>query len=193
MQLAEPLRLLVQALGPYAPELKEDFFHRLVPYFTQLHVVKGHVLWLTGDVADTLYLLESGILRATYDFPDTARVVTESMLPGTLAGEMTFLAASKRNATVVAERDCCLWRMDAKQLADLEEKEGPATARALRQVLLRVSAESADGEPENAADDKACELTYISPSVMQSSWAISSLDEAQHHRTIQNCSSASLA
>lgn len=68
------------------------------------------------------------------------------MLPGTIAGEMTFLAGSRRNATVIAERDCQLWRMDVRQLADLEEKEAPAVSRALRQVLLRISAESADGE-----------------------------------------------
>lgn len=83
---------------------------------------------------------------AIYDFPDTAQSVTESMLPGTIAGEMTFLAGSRRNATVVAERDCVLWRMDLAQLADLEVKEGPFVARAFRQMLLRISAESADGK-----------------------------------------------
>ena len=68
------------------------------------------------------------------------------MLPGTMAGEMTFLAGSRRNATVIAERDCQLWKMDTAALADFEEKEGAAASRAFRQVLLRVSAESTDGK-----------------------------------------------
>ena len=145
-QQAEFIRLLMQALGPYAPELREDFFARLHPYFTRLSVKSSSVLWSNGDFADTLYVLESGILRAVYDFPDTNQQINESMLPGTVAGEHTFLAAGRRNATVVAERDCQLWKMTSLDLKNLEEKEGHGIARSLRQVLLRVSAESADGK-----------------------------------------------
>lgn len=139
------MRLLMQALGPYAPELKDEFFARIHPYFTRLHVKSASVLWSNGDFADSLYVLESGILRAIYDFPDTQQRICESMLPGTVAGEHTFLAAGRRNATVVAERDCQLWKMTSLDLKRLEEKEGPGISRSLRQVLLRVSAESADG------------------------------------------------
>lgn len=148
IQLAEPLRLLMQSLSPYSPELKEDFFYKLLPYFTKKHIDQGEVLWTTGEVATSMYLLESGILKAVYEFPDSQppKVIYESMLPGTIAGEMTFLARSKRNATVVAERDATLWVMTLDSLAELEEKEGPQIARAFRQVLLRVSAESSDGE-----------------------------------------------
>merc|ERR1711939_82834 len=146
IQLAEPLRLLMQSLSPYSPELKEDFFYKLVPYFTKKHLTQGEVLWTTGEVADSMYLLESGILKAIYRFPDSQppKVIYESMLPGTVAGEMTFLARSKRNATVVAEREATVWAMTLDQLCELEDKEGPRVARAFRQVLLRVSAESAD-------------------------------------------------
>jgi SulP family sulfate permease len=154
----------MQSLGPYAPGLKEDFFHRLTPYFQKLRIAKGESLWSIGDKADAMYVLETGILReslsvsivlqspseydnagAIYDFPDSAQTVYESMLPGTIAGEMTFLAGSKRNATVVAERDCELWRMNDVQLDEFEEKEGSKIARSFRQILLRVSTESADG------------------------------------------------
>ena len=136
----------MQALGPYAPELREDFFARLHPYFTRLNVKATSTLWSNGDFADTLYVLESGILRAVYDFPDTKQRISESMLPGTVAGEHTFLAAGRRNATVIAERDCQLWKMTSLDLKNLEEKEGHGIARSFRQILLRVSAESADGE-----------------------------------------------
>lgn len=42
----------MQSLGPYAPGLKEDFFHRLTPYFQKLKVAKGESLWSIGDTAD---------------------------------------------------------------------------------------------------------------------------------------------
>jgi SulP family sulfate permease len=166
-QWPEPVRLLMQALGPYAPELKEDFFNRLVPYFRKTKVAKGQVLWQINDMADSFYVLETGILKAVYNFPnqlfDTStpsagkssgcdndlvnnHAVSESMLPGTIAGEMTFLAGIKRNTSVFAERDCILWKMSTKDLKLLEEKEGPGIARSFRQCILRVSVESADGK-----------------------------------------------
>lgn len=154
----------MQALGPYAPELKEDFFNRLVPYFRKIKVARGDILWQMNDMADSFYVLETGILKATYNFPsqlyDTPQpngaddhlalachhAISESMLPGTIAGEMTFLAGIKRNTTVSAERDCILWKMSTKDLKALEETEGPGIARSFRQCVLRVSAESADGK-----------------------------------------------
>ena len=160
-QWPEPVRLLMQALGSYAPELKEDFFHRLVPYFRKVKVTRGDILWQINDPADSFYVLETGILKAVYNFPNQLmdpsegkgsehltyhHAISESMLPGTIAGEMTFLAGIKRNTTVSAERDCILWRMDTKDLKAMEEKERLGIARSFRQCVLRASAESADGE-----------------------------------------------
>lgn len=169
-QWPEPVRLLMQALGPYAPELKEDFFNRLVPYFKKTKVSKGEILWQIDDVADSFYVLETGILKAVYNFPNQVlqdakapsadavhiqagsnslmsnHTVSESMLPGTIAGEMSFLAGVKRNTTVSAERECILWKMTTEDLKALEENEKPGIARSFRQCILRASAESADGE-----------------------------------------------
>lgn len=166
-QWPEPVRLLMQALGPYAPELKEDFFNRLVPYFHKTKVAKGEILWQINDQADSFYVLETGILKAVYNFPnqlmDVAQgkpgdelsyhhAISESMLPGTIAGEMTFLAGIKRNTTVSAERDCILWKMDTKDLKAMEENERPGIARSFRQCVLRASAESADGKLTSLCD-----------------------------------------
>lgn len=188
-QWPEPVRLLMQALGPYAPELKEDFFNHLVPYFRKIKISKGQTLWRINDMADSFYVLETGILKAVYNFPNQLfldpnpaasssssaggmdginslnddlvnhNIVSESMLPGTIAGEMTFLAGIKRNTTVSAERDCILWRMSTKDLKALEENEGPGIARSFRQCVLRVSAESADGE----SNPKSFSSFFMSP------------------------------
>lgn len=180
-QWPEPVRLLMQALGPYAPELKEDFFNRLVPYFRKIKVAKGDILWQINDPADSFYVLETGILKAVYNFPNQLmdpseakagndlayhHAISESMLPGTIAGEMTFLAGIKRNTTVSAERDCILWKMDTKDLKAMEENERPGIARSFRQCVLRASAESADGECLNFHPKKTKLTIDLSLSVL---------------------------
>lgn len=72
-QPVEPLRLLTQALGPYAPELKADFFPCLVRYFTKLIVPEGEILWYNGDIADSFYVLETGILRESCEYVGKVR------------------------------------------------------------------------------------------------------------------------
>jgi SulP family sulfate permease len=101
------------------------------------------------SVVSSFYVIESGILRASYEYvTDTPHIVQESMLPGTVAGEMTFLSNSPRNATVVAERDAVVWRMGQDDHKRMEEAEGMDTARKFRQLLLRSSVEESEGELE---------------------------------------------
>ena len=76
-QPTQPIRILTQALSPYAPELTEDFFARLVPYFSKHSIHQGISLWNSRDVADAFYVLESGILRKYARLP----VRTSLILP----------------------------------------------------------------------------------------------------------------
>ena len=103
--LAQPLSLLLQALGPYAGDLVDEpqaFFHRLAPYWTQLHLGSGRALWVKDDPADScvgrvrdwlirrrLYVVEQGILRAAMSFGDVAEggsAWTEALMPASLVG-----------------------------------------------------------------------------------------------------------
>jgi SulP family sulfate permease len=94
------------------------------------------VLWKQGDAADGLYVIGAGVLRATYRFAAHTPVITESMVPGTLAGELSGLAGLARNATVVVERDAILWRLDADALRRLEA-ERPELARTFTALVLK--------------------------------------------------------
>jgi SulP family sulfate permease len=91
-------------------------------------------------------LIEKGILRAAYTFasaPPAVHVVHESMLPGTVSGELTFLSAGKRNATVSAERDSVLWRLTKERWRALELDE-PDAARETTKILIRIANEEID-------------------------------------------------
>lgn len=81
------------------------------------------------------------MLKASYSFLGDSHSISESMVSGTVAGEMTFLMRAKRNATVVAERDSVLWKMEVQAHDEMGAKEGWAFDRKFDQILMRISSE----------------------------------------------------
>jgi len=94
------------------------------------------VLWKQGDPADGLYVIEAGVLRATYYFATHTPAIEESMVPGTLAGELSGLAGLPRNATVVVERAAVLWYLGGEALGRLQA-ECPELARTFTSLVLK--------------------------------------------------------
>ncbi|GAA5977360.1 hypothetical protein JCM5350_002440 [Sporobolomyces pararoseus] len=139
MNLKQPMPILMQSLRPYSPDLNEDYCFRLSRYFKRVHVERGTVLWTLGSEPDAFYVIESGILRANYVFPDHSHSVNESMVAGTVAGELSFLSRTKRNTNVVAERDSVLWKMEVSSHEELGKKEGWQFARKFEEVLLKIA------------------------------------------------------
>ncbi len=117
---------------------EDEFFTQLVPYFVQVRKSKGEVLWSRGDVAEGMYLIEKGIVKARYDFPQEQYEINEAMLAGTIAGELTFLSRKERNTTAYADTDCTLWMIDQDKLEAMH-KERPQVYQRFVEVLLRVA------------------------------------------------------
>ena len=101
-----------------------------------MSVPEGTVLWEQNDPPDGLYIVQSGILRATYRFADPTPPMVESMVPGTIAGELSTLSGLERNATCVVERAAVLWKLSSDNLARLQEEE-PELARAFTRLVLK--------------------------------------------------------
>ncbi|GBC04792.1 hypothetical protein RclHR1_05880005 [Rhizophagus clarus] len=120
---------------------EESFFDRLGPYFHKIEVPSGAILWRQDAEPDCLYLVERGILKATWRAMegDQARPV-ESILPGTMAGELGFFANKRREATLIAEVDCVLWQMRRTDYNLLLVNE-PKTANEFMRLALNFSAE----------------------------------------------------
>jgi SulP family sulfate permease len=133
----QPLPLLLQTFAGYhARENPHDFFFQVMPYFTPVIVSEGDTVWTQGEQADAMYLIESGCLRATYAYEDRTDPLQETMVAGTLAGEMTALSGTKRNATTVAERDAQLWKLSAEALERLQ-REKPDVAKDFIKLILK--------------------------------------------------------
>ncbi|KAF7291504.1 Sulfate transporter family protein [Mycena kentingensis (nom. inval.)] len=134
---AEPYNTLVKAFSSYG-DVNLEQFRPMLPYLDRVAVPEGQILWKQGDPADALYIIEAGVLRAQYAFSEHAAGIEESMVPGTLAGELSALANLPRNASVVVERPAVLWRLSVSSLRRFEEKE-PALARTFTQMVLKAA------------------------------------------------------
>ncbi|KAI0077979.1 hypothetical protein K474DRAFT_1594928 [Panus rudis PR-1116 ss-1] len=133
----EPSNTLVMAFSSYGPVTRETF-RPLVPYLERMHVPEGFVLWTQGDPPDGLYIVESGILRATYRFAEYLSPTYETMVPGTLAGELSALSGLERNATCVVERQAVLWKLTIEGLVRLESEQ-PELARTFTKLVLKAA------------------------------------------------------
>lgn len=105
-------------------------------YLERQILPEGQVLFKQGDTPDALYIIESGVLRALYRFAEHSPVIEESMVPGTLAGELTGLSGLQRNATVLVERDAVVWKLSREKLKVLE-REQPDLARVFTRLVMR--------------------------------------------------------
>jgi SulP family sulfate permease len=132
---AEPYNTLVKAFSSYG-EVDVEQFQKLTAYLERIPLPEGHVLWKQNDPSDGLYIVESGILRAVYKFSDHTLSIEESMVPGTLAGELSALSSLPRNATVVVEHSAVLWKLSIQNLRRLET-DHPALAATFTQLVLK--------------------------------------------------------
>jgi CRP-like cAMP-binding protein len=77
-------------------------------------LARGERLIRQGDTAEDFFLLRSGRLRIERD-----GVKLASIHPGQTVGEMAFLTRGERTASVIADRDSIVIRIDRAQYATL--------------------------------------------------------------------------
>ncbi|KAF9652510.1 hypothetical protein BDM02DRAFT_3089083 [Thelephora ganbajun] len=133
----EPVNTIAKAFS-YDSEFDPEQFKPLVNYLERLTLPEGHVLFKQGDIPDALYIIESGVLRALYQFAEHSPTIEESMVPGTLAGELTGLSGLERNATVLVERDAVVWKLSREKLKALEQEQ-PELARIFTRLVMRAA------------------------------------------------------
>lgn len=132
---SEPLNTLIKAFSSYGA-VDPVTFRPIEPYLERVTLPATHVLWTQDDRADGLFIIESGLLKATYEFANPARRFVESMVAGTVAGELSALSDSPRNATVVVEHDAVLWKLSNVNLRRLRMEE-PELSHIFIQLVLK--------------------------------------------------------
>ncbi|KAK6510359.1 hypothetical protein TWF506_009471 [Arthrobotrys conoides] len=136
----QPLPLILQTFQERTTE-NEDFWFRVIDFFERQVFLKGAVLFRQGEVASEFYLIQEGLLKASYDH-QTGRYY-ESITAGTTCGELPFFSETPRTAMVVAERDCVTWAMNRERWAQLQERY-PDVGRELYRLALKLTTERMD-------------------------------------------------
>ncbi|KAK6529204.1 hypothetical protein TWF281_008387 [Arthrobotrys megalospora] len=136
----QPLPLILQTFQERTAE-NEDFWFRVVEFFEKKSFLKGAVLFRQGEVSTEFYLIQEGLLKASYDH-QTGRYY-ESITAGTTCGELPFFSETPRTATVVAEQDCVTWVMNREQWIKLQERY-PDVGSELYRLALKLTTERMD-------------------------------------------------
>lgn len=138
--MRQPLPLLLQTFQGLTSR-NEDFWFPVCAFFTRETYAAGSVLFEAGDVPQSFYLLESGMLRAEYHMPQGRYF--ELIVAGGPCGELPFFSETRRTATVKAEQDCVAWSLSVEMWGRLRERE-PEIARELLTVSLKLTRERMD-------------------------------------------------
>ncbi len=76
----------------------------------------GEVLFRTGDVADSLYVIRSGVVDVFIDTYEGERLKLLELEAGDVVGEVSFLDGGPRAGTAVGQKDCDLLEFDRSEL-----------------------------------------------------------------------------
>jgi SulP family sulfate permease len=104
--------------------------------FTRRELQAGDVLVAQGDPADTLYVVESGLLTAQLAQAGGDPLRLETVGPGAVLGELGYFLQRARSATVVADEPSVVYQLDRDALERLK-RDDPATALALHETMTR--------------------------------------------------------
>lgn len=108
----QPMTILLQATQEINGIDSDDLFE-VSKFFTRMELFKNTKLFDIDDISDGFYLVESGLLKASRRTKDGtySGKFTESILPGTFIGEVTFLTNINRlNAVQIFSETAVVWK-----------------------------------------------------------------------------------
>ncbi|MGL4309240.1 MAG: SulP family inorganic anion transporter [Paracoccaceae bacterium] len=109
-------------------------------YGSEVELAAGEELLVEGAQSDHMLFLLRGRLCATVTDRKQTRRVISRFLPGAIVGEIAHYAGGSRTATITAETEATVVRLDAAALAQVELDDPQAAARfhkTLATVLAR--------------------------------------------------------
>lgn len=140
----QPTLILVQAFGEINNgQTPLEFFHKLSQYFERVTCDKGDMLYREGDPCDYLLVLEQGSLRSLMHVLKE-QVTVETILPGTVVGEMGIFSASPgRTRSLIADTNSVYWKLTRASFDRMCQEE-PAMANQFILLSLYFSSERLD-------------------------------------------------
>lgn len=98
----------------------------------------GNILFAQGEAGDALYVLLRGSMAVLRVAADGVRRRIARVAAGEVVGEMALVSGRPRSATVMAERDCEVLRLDHAAFEALVAAHPQAMLRVTRQIVSRL-------------------------------------------------------
>lgn len=117
--------------------LSDDAVGVLADAVESTHIKGGETLMSEGDVADALYVVVSGRLRAFVNTDDGEQAVGD-ISAGEVVGEMALLSEKPRSATVRAVRDCHLLRLSGDDFIAAVHRDPTTLIETAKVVVARL-------------------------------------------------------
>ena len=136
----QPLQLILQTFSTVSDK-PEDFWYKTASFFVRREYAAGSVLYHSGDRPNGFYLVERGMLKAKYDFPQGK--YSELIVAGTTCGELPFFSATERTSTTYAERNSVTWMLDDDQWRKMQDQHSEVSQEILK-ITLRLTSERMD-------------------------------------------------
>lgn len=112
----------------YFPQIKNSILlsgladHELADfskYLTPVHLEKNAYLFYRNDQSVGLYMLSKGSLQIIIDNDTSKEIIVYTVLQGDIVGEMTLYDETARSATVIAQEDCLLYKINKSKFIEL--------------------------------------------------------------------------
>lgn len=111
-------------------DLSTDVLESLAPHLEEVELEEGERLFAKGDLGSAMFIVVDGSMRV-HDGERTLATLEE----GAVLGEISVLSAEERNASVTADTDARLLRLDQDVLYEVMALT-PAVSRGFIEVLL---------------------------------------------------------
>lgn len=121
----------------------DDHLARFKPYLVGLEISAGDYLFNQGSGADSLFIVRTGRVSVLYEQEGLPDLRLRSMLGRTIVGEVGLYRGVTRGASVMADEDTLVYRLDRAALERLHTEE-PEVALAFHMFIVRLTAERLD-------------------------------------------------
>jgi CRP-like cAMP-binding protein len=118
-----------------AVELNDDERRTLARSMTLRDLKHGEVLIREGSADDHLYVVASGVLGVVKGVGTDAEVTLNAIRPGDVVGELSFLDASTRYASLVALSDTRVLGLSRSALEGMLDKHPKVVYHVMRAIV----------------------------------------------------------
>ncbi|KAI8900204.1 sulfate transporter family-domain-containing protein [Globomyces pollinis-pini] len=136
----EPFRFLMQALSE-RDTIDEELLDVFGPKFVNHEYRSGHVIYLSGSIAKSLYIVESGELGLSLADPMAGDKIVETLIPGTMVGELEMFSKRPRICSLVCLSDASVWELSKESFDALSKSHPHVVLKFVTEVAVTFDAQ----------------------------------------------------